>query len=143
MEFADQFPSGHCALDPIDVNEDAGASRGVVIVAVHAGIGTLNTRPDRDELQPIGYRLHVEIGVQRDGEGRGDECAGNADAVANLKAMIGRVERNDEVMVNHWALRLLRNRGGSDGRTSSGQKENQHQSRKGGSHGATLDHERR
>ena len=50
MEFADQFPSGHCALDPIDVNEDASASRGVVVVAVHAGIRTLNTRPDRDEL---------------------------------------------------------------------------------------------
>ena len=122
MEFDDQFLSRHCALDPIDVNEDA--SCGVVIVAVHAGIGTLNTRPDRDELKPIGYRLHVEIGVQRDGEGRGDECAGNADAVANLKAMINRVERNDEVMVNHWALRLLSKRGGSDGRTSSGQKEN-------------------
>jgi hypothetical protein len=52
--------------------------------------------------------LHIEIGVQGKGEGRGYQRAGNADAVANLEAMIGRIEGNDEVMVDRRALRRLR-----------------------------------
>ena len=41
------------------------------------------------------------------GEGRGDQCAGNADAVADLKVMSGRIERDREVMMDHRALRRL------------------------------------
>ena len=104
IEFSRQLLSRRGAFDTIDVDGNAG--REVVIVAV-AGLGAPHTRPDRGELQPTGYRLHVEIGVQRDGEGRGDEGAGNADAVADLEAVIGRIERNCEVMVDHRALRRL------------------------------------
>ena len=62
IELAGQFLSRNCILDAIDINRNAGGA--VAIIAVDTGIGTLQTRADRDELEPTGYRLHVETGVQ-------------------------------------------------------------------------------
>src|SRR5215467_10817713 len=62
--------------------------------------------------------------------------AGNADAVANLEAMIGGIERDDEVMVHHRALRRLRRCGARD--RANAQEGNQRQSGEALSHSITF-----
>src|SRR5262249_52408010 len=82
-----------------------------------------------------------EVGVQRNGEGGGDECAGNTDAVAHLEAMVGRIERNSEIMMDDEAL--LRRCSWADGHVKNRKKGTEHNSRKARSHSVTFIHEGR
>jgi hypothetical protein len=70
-------------------------------VAVHAGIGARHARPDRVSASRQRCRLHGKIGVQRQRQGAVTRRR-NADAVAHLEAVIGRVERDRQVVVDHW-----------------------------------------
>ena len=67
--------------------------------------------------------------------------ASGPNAVANLEAMIGRIQRNGQVMVDHRALRRLGRCGGAEESAGGCHKGNEHQSRKSRLHGVTSDHE--